>query len=149
MGGEILLIMEKGEVTKLKKFLNNNSHFEKGDDGIYSSSSPDEGNGCWIEFRGGACLEVGYQVFHLCSNWASAIACGIKQNFKVKKGGWDSVGYCDQFFKSRPFQCGIDIAQRYIEKNPNADHTSITEQIERDTEYQKIYEQRVKEIFQS
>ncbi len=149
MGGEVLLMMEKGEVSKLKKFLNENDHFEKDDDdGIFSSSAPIEDTGCWIEFQGGASLEVGHQVFHMCSNWATAIACGIVKKFKVKKGGWDSVGYSDDFFKSRPFQCGIDIANRHIKKNPGKDHKTIKDQIEEDTKYQKLYEDKVKEIFQ-
>jgi len=147
VGGEVLLVLEKGEVHKLRRFFDINPIvFIKGDDGIYSVEAPTEGDGCWIEFRGGNKVQVGYQVFDLCSEWALAVACGIRDNFKVFKGGWDSVGYCKDFFTTFPFRAKIEILQRFLNEKPNS--TSF-EMLKDYRKYKKMYTKRVKEIFKS
>lgn len=146
MGGEVLLVLEKGEVRRLRRFFDTNpTVFEKSDGGIYSVEAPTEGDGCWIEFRGGNKVQVGYQVFDLCSEWALAVACGIRDNFKVSKGGWGSIGYSKDFFTTHPFRVKIRILQRLLKKTHN--DASLLESIEYYRKHKKMYTKRAKEIF--
>ena len=66
-----------------------------------------ENSGCWIEFKRNV-INVGYQYHEFSSTWANAVACAIRDNFIVRKGGWDSIGYCNDFMKTRPWKVNIE-----------------------------------------
>lgn len=116
MGGEVILLMEKGESKKVKTFLS--SVLEKGDDGTLWSKSPllpgtKQPYGCWLGFKGNR-IEVGYTASWGDDKWATTIACGIRDHFQVRKGGWDSVGYCNDFMITRPFRIDINMTEKQI-----------------------------------
>jgi hypothetical protein len=89
VGGEVMLLLEKGETAKIKRVLTESSYTAPKTDpkDPYPAS-------CWLNWRGNR-LEIGYSFGgEFGSEWANAIAHEIIKRFKVKKGGWDSVGYC-------------------------------------------------------
>lgn len=99
MGGELLMIPEKGEVEKIKRIFPDNSSFV----------CPQLQNGkhigdFWVTWRGNK-LELGYSFGSpLNGEWALAVGLEIARHFRIKKAGWDSVGYCksmDEFMCSK------------------------------------------------
>jgi hypothetical protein len=106
MGGSVMLLMYPGEIKKVKPFL------DKSD-----LKAPLIGNqtipcDCWDESVGNK-IELGYTFGNgfLNAEWANAIAIEIIKRFKVKKAGWDCIGYCDnvnEVKNARPFHLFID-----------------------------------------
>jgi len=156
MGGEVLLLMEKGETRKVRLFLENIC--EKANDVLWLEAPKIKGYGpygpagCWIDFKRNV-IRVGYQMREFSVKWADAVGCAIRDHFKVKKGGWDSVGYCDNFMKTRPWEVNIMLTERALKKTPErANCPGIFGEIMKDDikkykEYQEIYENATKELF--
>jgi hypothetical protein len=89
-GGEVMLILEKGEAEKVKKLLTETSYVAP----KIEERDPYPAD-CWLNWKGNK-LEIGYTFGGGEDNgeWANAIAQQIVNRFKAKRGGWDSVGYC-------------------------------------------------------
>lgn len=151
MGGEVILLMEKGEYKKVRKFFDSN--FSKGRSGEHICVSPDKVADCWVEFKGGSKIEVGYTMHAYSMEWAEAVACGIRNHFSVKKGGWSSIGYSNSFMKSRPWKTKIELTRRALRKDPKcAKYVGLIGKTMKDDldEYkrlQKLYEFWVRKMF--
>lgn len=148
MGAEVILLMEKGEISKLRNFFKNN--FKRSPEGLYWLRAPQVINErviyCYVEFKGGARVNVGYQMSNLCSEWATAVACEIRSKFKIKKGGWDSIGYSKDFFDTRAFQFHIEDMEEHIKRHPK-DGSIFRQEIEYYRKYQEAYEKAVAKKF--
>jgi hypothetical protein len=150
MGGEVILMMEKGEAKRLHNFVDDllaNKVCEKSDV-YYWFKAPDVGcgeHGCWIDFHG-RIVQVGYSFSELNDAYALAIACEIRDRFKVKKGGWDSIGYCDDFMSTWTFKSKIWLCMRAM---LNGYSGEFQEDIKRYWEWQKIFDDDVEKIFSS
>lgn len=112
----MLLLMEKGETKKVRRFLEDVCERDKS--GNLWIKAPDSGysdpGDCWFNFKRNI-VEIGYQMYQLSSEWATAMGCLIRDHFKVRKGGWDSIGYCDDFMTTRPFRASISIAEESLD----------------------------------
>jgi len=155
MGGNVLLMMEKGETKKVRCLME--KICKKEDDNTYHLQAPKllkgygQGN-CWIKFKGNNVINVGYTVHRFCTEWASAIAYTIRKNFKVKKGGWDSVGYSDHFIKSRSWDLMIETTKRLVKRKKCAKmegmySSSFKNDLKKYKEFRKIYESTLKKLF--
>jgi hypothetical protein len=107
MGGSVMLLMKPGEANKIMSF------FTPGTDLL---SAPvlkgyDRRAHCWIECSGNK-IDIGYSFGGMHNGeWANAIAVEIIKRFKVRKAGWDSIGYCDDInsvLKARPFSMYLE-----------------------------------------
>jgi hypothetical protein len=62
----------------------------------------------------------------LNGEWALALALEFTRRFKCVRYGWDSVGFCKDFFEAKPFGCSIrstlQMQRRYRNalKNPDS-----------------------------
>lgn len=154
MGGEVWLLMaSKKELKRARTFLE--TVCEKDDSGELCLEAPkldgkDIHAGCWIEFKRNR-IEVGYQIFHMCSAWATAVACGIRDHFNIKKGGWDSVGYSKDFMTTRPFRVDMNMVERVIQKGQGKHGGLIGKNFNKDyamyKRYRKVFEDRIDKLF--
>lgn len=104
MGSDIWLLMEEGEKEKAEAFLRTicfKGHSNEIcliapslDD--YDSSPAD----CWITFEDYITsdediikdvIHIGHTVYFLNHDWSVAVACGIRDNFKIKNIAWESL----------------------------------------------------------
>ena len=101
MGGTIQMIPAKGEAAKIKAILKEEAY-------VCPEMKKGEHLGdFWVDWYGNR-LELGYTFgggFGF-GEWAKAVAQEICRRFKIKKAGWDSVGYCDmkEFMMYRPME---------------------------------------------
>lgn len=96
MGGEIIMIFEAGETAKVKALDWDKLTLAPKVKGIADHDF-------WVTWVGNK-LELGYTC--CLRDWAQAIAHELCKRFRVKKGGWDSVGYCkdvNEFKRARAF----------------------------------------------
>lgn len=107
MGGEVIMIPEKGEAKKIKAVLKRDSYV-----GPEMNGQPCD---FWVTWRGNK-LALGYSFgSRLNSEWAYAVGLALCKRFKFKKAGWDSIGYVDkleEFTKGRPFGCDIRMLEK-------------------------------------
>jgi hypothetical protein len=104
MGGEIMMIFEAGEAAKIKKL-----DWDKLTVGPKMPDLPSQD--FWVDWKGNK-LELGYTVVD--SDWAQAISHELCKRFKVKKAGWDSVGFCkdiENFKKAKAFSGRLSLMQ--------------------------------------
>lgn len=154
MGGEVLLLMEKGETRKVRLFLE--TICEKIDGVLWLKGPKIEGYrneaGCWIGFKRNI-IEVGYSMHEFSIKWADAVGCGIRDHFKIRKGGWDCIGYSDDFMTTRPWKVNMELTERTLRKKPlnkliqGMYGKTLADDIAIYKEFQKIYEDRVNELF--
>lgn len=122
MSHAMMLLFEKGEAKKFRSFCDQTFRKEVGyrpDTPDYKCVAPsisgnaggmlkikDEEATCWIELEGYK-VSIEYAAHPICHEWAVTIGKEIIRNFKVKKAGWDSIGYCptvDEVMKRGPFK---------------------------------------------
>ncbi len=154
MGGEVLLQATVGETDKIRKFFKT---ICEDSDGVLWLEAPEIEDygpaGCWIEVNSNGEMEVGYQAHHFSTKWADAVACGIRDHFKILRGGWDSIGYSKDFMKTRPYKVDMQLTRAALKRKPeNAKLPGIfgetmKDDIKKYKKYQKIYEDKVKELF--
>lgn len=97
MGGEAWMFFAKGEVTKVRKWLNTvagqgsrNEYFSLG------TTMPWLSYPNWIHpMLRGRKLEVAYNFGSESQPFADALCAEICKKFKVEKFGWDSTGWCE------------------------------------------------------
>jgi len=147
MGGAVMIQFEKGEIAKLKTLIGNGDTLC---DGPKFEDWPPPN--IWFEWRGPNVLHLGYSHGDTGDHWAQAIAHEICKRFKIKKGGWEAVGYCEnveEFIKARAFGASIKVLGL-----PGALGTAakilagllgLKRQCQR---AQKVYEERVETSFQ-
>lgn len=102
MGGTLYLVPEKGETQKIKATLKETSYV------CPDIKSSIHAGDFWVEWDGNR-LGLGYSFGAMMMNgeWALAVALEICRHFKIKKAGWDSVGYCknmEEFMRSVPMK---------------------------------------------
>jgi hypothetical protein len=136
MGGEVWLFMAKGETKKLRAHLINKGFQWQPNE--FNIKAPIKDTGCWIAFKGRK-VEVGYQVFAECSEWAKAVAIEIRKKFKVLKEGWDSVGYCKDALATRPWNVYLECLNKRKKENKIIIQHYKNSQI--------LFERKAKEIF--
>ena len=150
MGAAINLIMEKGEKKRLLSAVSGAVEYKP------------EGIGCWINDGNSNRVNIEYQ-----SGWghrelALAIAWQICKQYKVRRGGWDNVGYLEpveKFSKYRAFDVDLKRAKKYLRQlekmKPSKDatraqiratHQFYSTELSQTKQQQKAYETRAKEI---
>lgn len=109
MGGSVMLLMKPREAEKVMSFFD----FDKSPDLLRApvlKGYRDQAC-CWIE-RTGNKIDIGYSFGGMNNGeWANAIAVEIIKRFKVRKAGWDSIGYCDSInsvLEARPFSLYLE-----------------------------------------
>jgi len=155
MGGEVWLLMNsRDDLLEARCFLE--SIFpEKGYTGELISIAPKLDDytpaDCWIEFKRNR-IEVGHTVHFFNSKWAMAVACGIRDHFNVRKGGWDDGGYSPEFWTTRPFRVDMNMVERVIDKGEGnfggLISSSFNEDLAAYKRYRKIYEARIDKLFE-
>lgn len=159
MGGDFFLLMEEGEIERVEAFLNTIC-FKGDSDEICLIAPPldesykDAPGDCWITFKGDI-IHIGFTVYEFNRHWATAIVCGIRDNFKVKKCAWESIEEGSEadhryFLKMRPCQGAIRIVKEVQKRHPGF-VSNIFDKPEGDIavykELQKLYEDKIKELF--
>ena len=101
MGGTLYIVPEKGEAIKIKAFLKEETY-------VCPQLKLREPMGdFWVSWSGNR-LDLGYSFGSwLNGEWALAVGLEICRRFKIKKAGWDSVGYCknmEEFMRSKPMK---------------------------------------------
>jgi hypothetical protein len=122
MSYAMMILFKKGEAKKFRSFCDQTFRKEVG----YRPDFPDykcvappiSGNAgdmlklkedeaiCWIELDGYK-LSIEYTAHPICHEWAVTIGKEVIKHFKVKKAGWDSIGYCptvDEVMTRGPFK---------------------------------------------
>lgn len=115
MSGSVILLAEKGQTAKIRKFFNKIS--EKIDDGIggyyWSLPGPKIGeleiDRVILEINRDR-IEIGYNFGQagMPQEFAKAFAQALCNKFKFKRAGWDSIGYIPEkegglkYFLNRP-----------------------------------------------
>jgi len=159
MGGDLFLLMEEGEIEKAKIYLSNIC-FEGGSSELCILAPPldesykDDPGDCWITFEGDV-IHIGHTMNEFSRHWATAIACGIRDNFKVKKCAWESIEEGSEadhryFLKMRPCQGAICIITEAQERHPGF-KSNLFDKPEGDIavykKLQKLYEDKIKKLF--
>lgn len=135
MGGELWMIPDKGEAKKIKKIFPNKSTF------VCPRINNDQAIGdFWVTWNRNK-LELGYSFGSpLNGEWTLAVALEIARRFKIKKAGWDSVGYCktmDEFMQSKIFAytppiigwvCGVNKLRNHYKEQAEKLLTPINNQ---------------------
>lgn len=166
MGGDIWLLMEEGEKEKAEAFLR--TICTEGPSGELCLIAPsldsyDNSPGdCWITFEDYITadeniikdvIRIGFTVYFLSRPWGTAVACGIRDNFKVKNIAWESLENEDNtkyLKKVRPFKVTIEIIKDAMTRNPGYVPRAFGHpegDIAFYKEFQKLYENRIKELF--
>jgi hypothetical protein len=93
MGAELMIQFGKGEKKKVKELMT--SLLGEPENNIWGLEV-DIGGGVtavWIQEKGTTGFEIAYSFSGYGSELATALAAKLGKEFKVKKYGWDSVGY--------------------------------------------------------
>jgi len=145
MGGYVKLMLEVGEVSKLKEV------FEDGQ-GITGPKYAGFKTGCWIEIKSNN-VELGYPVHWLHGEWANAVGLQICKLFKIKNARWDGGDWCkEEFLKSRPFDVRIEMTEAVIKKGDKGrgflSGISWQEDLKMMNAMRLLYEKKAKELFE-
>lgn len=155
MGAAINLIMEKGEKKRLLSAVRGAVEYKPEGDARLAV-------GCWINDGNGNRVNIEYQSGCGHRELALAIAWQICKQYKVRRGGWDNVGYLEpveKFSKYRAFDIDIKRVKKYLRQlekmKPSKDatrtqirtsHQFYSTELELTKQQQKAYEARAKEI---
>jgi hypothetical protein len=100
MSASVILMFEKGEIKKVKKWFDKVCPTERYPD----LPIPDGGfrkdieRGLYVTFSNNV-VELDYAIWDdMAGCFATHIGQELNKYFKVKKAGWDSVGYCTKDF---------------------------------------------------
>jgi len=159
MGGDLWLLMEEGEREKAEIYLKNIC--TEGVSGELCLVAPpmddsykDDPGDCWITFKNDV-IHIQYTMYEFSRHWATAVACGIRDIFKVKKATWESLDEDDDkdtghFFTVRPCQGAIRMIKEAQKRGPNF-KSNLLDRPEGDIaaykKLQKLYESRIKKLF--
>lgn len=164
MGGDIFLLMEKGEKEKAEAFLRTICFKGHSDEicivaPIFEDFTPGD---CWITFRDYTTgdedtikdvIRISYAAYEFNRHWATAMACGIRDHFKIKNLAWESLedeNNRKYLPRIRPCRAAILIIEDVMKNNPG--YTSHLFDMPEDDivvykKIQKLYEDRIKELF--